>query len=110
MNFKQRFTSGGIVLLSDDGKLEGIHPRWGRVYSIGADQTEVKVDQWVLISHGRWTNGIQIEEPDGTVRTIRRVDNNDILAVSDEEVIDENMGIPLTNEQRNGAPSGYGDY
>jgi hypothetical protein len=38
------------------------------------------------------------------MQTVRRIDNNDILAVSSEPVIDENMGIPLTNEQMNGAP------
>ena len=37
----------------------------------------------VCVAHGRWTRGIEIEDADGK-RTIRRVDPDDILLVSDE--------------------------
>ena len=83
MNFRERITTGGIVLLSDNGKSDGIRPRWCQVYAIGPNQTEVKVGEWVCVAHGRWTRGSQIEDETG-VHTVRRIDNNDILLVSDE--------------------------
>lgn len=84
MNFKERVLSSGIQLLSDDGRGAGIRPRWGRVYAIGPTQNEIKVGQWVLVAHGRWTRGVTIEDPNGEV-TIRRIDPNDVLLVSDDE-------------------------
>lgn len=105
MKFAERYTTGGIFIPSDDKQIHGVHSRWGRVYAVGPEQTEIKVGQWILISHGRWTRGVNIKDADGE-HTVRRVDNNDILAVSDEEVIDETMGIPLTEAQMNGAPKG----
>jgi len=84
MNFGERKTTTGIVLRSDNGKSEGIRPRWAQVYCIGPNQTDVNVGQWILVEHGRWTRGIEIDDGDG-VKTIRRVDNNCILAVSDIE-------------------------
>jgi co-chaperonin GroES (HSP10) len=103
MQFKERVTSTGLFIPSDDKQLHGVHPRWGRVYSVGPDQKHIRVGQWVLVSHGRWTRGVDIKDADGK-HTVRRVDTDDILAISDEEILDENMGIPLTNEQMNGAP------
>ena len=90
MNFDERITAGGIVLLNDDTKSSGIRPRWAKVYAVGPEQTEVEVGQYILISHGRWTRGITVETPLGK-QTLRKVDPNDILLVSDEPVADETM-------------------
>lgn len=90
MAFDQRITSGGIILPNDDMKNSGIRPRWGKVYAIGPQQVDVQIGQYILISHGRWTRGIKIEDEDGE-KTIRRVDPNDILMVSDEPIQDETM-------------------
>lgn len=90
MNFSERVTSSGIVLRSDDGKSEGIRPRWAQVYAIGPKQSDVSVGQWILVSHGRWTNGVKIQDVDGE-KTIRRVDTKDILAVSDTKPSDETL-------------------
>jgi co-chaperonin GroES (HSP10) len=94
MNFKERVTSSGIIIQSTDGKLEGIHARWGRVYAVGHDQKDVQPGQYVLIKHGRWTRGTLIEDQEGE-KIIRRVDNLDILLVSDEPVADEALGQGL---------------
>jgi len=99
MNFDQRTTSSGIVLLSGDKKLEGIHARWARVYAVGSDQQDVRVGQWVCVKHGRWTRGLNIEDSE-SVKTIRRVDNNDILLVSDEPMEDESIGDNMGVTQR----------
>ena len=85
MNFRERFLSSGIYLLNDDGKSSGIRPRWAEVYAVGPEQTEVQVGQWICVAHGRWTRGVKIEDHSG-VHTIRKIDPNDILLVSDEAV------------------------
>jgi len=86
MEFDTRITQSGIILPNDNGTSLGIRPRWGRVYAVGPKQTEVKVGQWIMVAHGRWTRGIDIE--DGEVehkRTIRKIDPKDILLISDRE-------------------------
>ena len=83
MNFNERFTKGGIVLLGDDGKASGIRPRWGRVYAVGPNQHDVKVGDWVCVAHGRWSRGSTVETDDGNF-IIRKVDPNDILLSSSE--------------------------
>lgn len=88
MVFDQRITAGGIVLLDDNGKGTGIRPRWAEVYAVGPDQKDVAVGDWVLVAHGRWTRGIDIEDELGK-RTLRRVDPNDILLQSDEPQQDQ---------------------
>lgn len=90
MSFDVRITSAGIILPGDDTKLSGIRPRWAKVYAIGPEQKSVNVGQYVLIAHGRWTRGLKIEDSEGE-KTIRRVDPNDILLVSDTPVQDETM-------------------
>jgi co-chaperonin GroES (HSP10) len=89
MNFDERITHGGIILPSDDMKSSGIRPRWARVYALGPDFTddEIKVDKWICITHGRWTRGIDIEDETGK-KTLRRVDPDDIILISDEPVND----------------------
>jgi co-chaperonin GroES (HSP10) len=88
MTFDERFTTGGIVLLNDNGKSTGIRPRWGQVYAVGPEQHEVTVGQWVCVAHGRWTRGIEVEDETGK-QTLRRVDPKDIMLVSDEQPQDE---------------------
>ena len=90
MSFDERITHGGIVLPNDDMKSSGIRPRWGKVYAVGPEQTEIQVGQYILISHGRWTRGIKIDDGNGE-KTIRKVDNKDILLVSDNPVNDSTM-------------------
>jgi co-chaperonin GroES (HSP10) len=85
MNFGMEKTKGGILLHSDDGKSSGLHPRWAKVWAIGKEQTELKVGQWVLMMHGRWTRGIEVENEDGEIITVRVIDMEGVLLVSDEE-------------------------
>jgi len=83
MNFEERLSSGGIVLVKDNGKSSGIRPRWGRVYAVGPEQKDIRVGTWICVEHGRWTRGIDIEDENGKV-TLRRVDPKDIMLESDE--------------------------
>ena len=86
MNFSGRTLSSGIMLLADDGKTDGIRPRWAQVYAIGPDQTDVTVGQWVLIEHGRWTRGVEVEIA-GQELTLHRADPDCLLMVSDDEPV-----------------------
>jgi co-chaperonin GroES (HSP10) len=84
MNFGEQKTAGGIILKSDDGKSEGVKPRWCKVRAVGNEQSSVKVGEWVLVEHGRWTRGLEVEDDDGSIVTIRRVDENGIMMTADE--------------------------
>jgi co-chaperonin GroES (HSP10) len=93
MNFKERLTTSGIYIPSDDMKSTGIRPRWAQVYAIGPEQKDISIGQWICVAHGRWTRGVKIEEPSGNELTIRRVDNNDVLLVSDEQPQDDTLAV-----------------
>jgi len=84
MEFGEEKTTSGIIIQNLNGKSEGIKARWGRVWAVGPDQKDVNVGDWVCVAHGRWTRGVQVEEQ-GQEITIRRIDNNDILLVSEEK-------------------------
>jgi hypothetical protein len=90
MEFAGRQLQSGIVLLNDNGTTAGIRPRWGQVYAVGPDQQDVTVGQWICVAHGRWTRGHDIEDATG-VKTIRKIDPNDILLVSNEQPSDDTM-------------------
>ena len=83
MNFDAKTTAGGILLTSDNGKTEGIKPRWGRVYAIGPQQSDVNVGEWILIDHGRWTRGFTFIDADGNDIIARFVDVKDIILADD---------------------------
>lgn len=91
MEFGERFSQAGLILPNDDMKSSGIRPRWARIYAIGPDQKDLEVGQWIYIAHGRWTRGVKIEDSEG-VQIVRKVDNKDILLVSDEKVEDYTLG------------------
>lgn len=99
MTFDERISTGGIVLLNDNGKSLGIRPRWGRVYAVGPDQKDVQVGEWVCIAHGRWTRGIEIEDETGK-QTLRRVDPGDILLQSAEQPNDETFSTAIHVEAK----------
>jgi co-chaperonin GroES (HSP10) len=94
MAFDQRVTSSGIVLLNDNGTSMGIRPRWGQVYAVGPDQKDVTVGQWICVAHGRWTRGIDVEDEQGS-HTLRRIDPEDILLVSDVQPQDDTMSAAV---------------
>ncbi len=80
MEFGEQKTASGLIIASDDGKVGGIHPRWGEVIAVGNEQHDVQVGQYVLVSHGRWSRGFELNG-----ETVRTVDPNDVLGIQDEE-------------------------
>jgi hypothetical protein len=87
-----KLTRSGIIIPDDDGKERGIRPRWAQVYAVGREITDLVPGQWILISHGRWTRGVDLNTPDGKV-TLRQVDYPEaIMLVCDDD--------PLSHEHR----------
>ena len=91
MDFEEMKTASGIVIQSDDGKAHGVKPRWCRVWAIGPEQKDVKVGEWILMEHGRWTRGIKVEEA-GEEIIIRRVELKSIMLQTDERPNDFYIG------------------
>ena len=95
MDFKGHKTPGGIIVLSDDGKLGGIHPRWGEVIAVGNEQQDVDVGQYVMVAHGRWSRGFELNG-----ETVRTVDPKDVLGIQDEEPEKAMMKSTLGHQTR----------
>ena len=99
MTFDDRKLASGVILLGDDGKTDGIRPRWARVYATGPEQRDVSVGQWVLVEHGRWSRGLKIVKG-GEEIVIRRADPNAIMFVSDNEPEDINTISTAVHAER----------
>lgn len=103
MYFGDQTSSGGIIILNDDGKDRGIYPRWGQVYAKGPEnKEEYNVGDWVLIEHGRWTRGVEIYESNDQKTTIRMIDKECVLMWTSEKPSDvfiaQTLTVPAVNE------------
>ncbi len=88
----ERVTKGGIVLRDDNGKLEGVRPRWARVWQVAEDIVDVKPNDWILCEHGRWTMTIEVKDDNGEKFKFQKIDPNGILAVAAEKPNDTMIG------------------
>ena len=94
MEFGERKTKSGLVLPGDDMEERGIRPRWCKVLAVGHKQKDVKEGEWILVSHGRWTRGLDITNPNtGKSITVRLIDPKDVLLCSNEEPRDEHVAV-----------------
>jgi co-chaperonin GroES (HSP10) len=92
MDMGEQITASGIIINSDDGKAHGVKPRWARVYKIGDScELDVKVGEWILIEHGRWTRKIKIDDGD-SIKEIQKVEVSAVLAVSETRPNDAYIG------------------
>ena len=91
MDFGEQKTRGGIILQSDDGASHGVKPRWAKVYKVGSQQKDIKVGEWILVEHGRWTRGFK-QTIDGEEKTVRMIDEESILGSSDDKPDDIYFG------------------
>ena len=96
MDFGEMVTSSGLVIQSDNAKAHGIKPRWGKVYCIGPEQKDVKVGDWILIEHGRWTRAMHINDGEREIK-VHRVEVKSIMAQSDERPNDFYIGNEINN-------------
>ena len=104
----ERTTKGGIILKDDNGKLEGIRPRWGRVWQVADNITDVKVDDWILCEHGRWTMTIEIKDDNGEVFKFQKIDPEGILAVAPEKPNDTMFGESFDTSSPAHRPEDFG--
>lgn len=93
MNFDEQVTKSGILIQSDNGKGQGIKPRWGRVWAVGEDQKDVKVGEWILMEHARWTREFEHEDENGNVTKLYMADLNGMMCSSDERHTDVMIGV-----------------
>ena len=91
MEFEETTTASGIFIPSQNGKNEGIKPRWGRVWAIGPEQQDVDIGDWIYVEHGRWTRKVTIDDGEG-VKDFQKVETKSILLVADERPNDFYIG------------------
>jgi len=77
--------ASGLIIPDDNGKTHGIRPRWATVYAVGTEVDYVKPGDRVLVSHGRWTRGFQVETAHGVLQTVRMVESDAIMLVQDAD-------------------------
>jgi len=105
----ERTTKSGIILRDDNGKTEGIRPRWAKVWKVAEDITDVKPGQWILCEHGRWTMAITIKDEAGNDFKFSKIDPNGIIAVQDDEPEDIQIGDSFdTSPGANHRPEDFG--
>lgn len=79
-------TTGGIIIPDDDMTERGVRERWARIHAVGPDVVGLKAGDWVLLKHGRWTNGIDVADGNGETTRIWSVDYPDaVLVVTDSD-------------------------
>jgi co-chaperonin GroES (HSP10) len=104
----ERTTTSGIILKDDNGKLEGIRPRWGKVWQVAEDITDVKADDWILCEHGRWTMTIEIKDDNGEIFKFQKIDPEGILMVSDYRPNDLMFGESFDTSSPAHRPEDFG--
>lgn len=91
MDFDMQKTASGLFIPSDNGKSAGVRPRWAKVWAVGPEQKDIKVDEWVCVEHGRWTRTIDLEQDDGTILELRRVETAAVMMTADEKPSDVDL-------------------
>lgn len=95
MHFGEQIRKSGLILTGDDGTSRGIYPRWCKVHAIGPENTdEYTVGDWILVEHGRWTRGVDIDEGNGE-STLRMVEAESIMGWSKEPPTDTQMAAEV---------------
>jgi len=75
-------TKGGIITLDDDGEGVGVKSRFFEIHDVGSDNVvtdDVKKGDFVLVPHGRWSRGFDIDHPEG--KKLYSLDPKDILGI-----------------------------
>ena len=106
MYFGEQKTAGGLIINSDDGKVHGIYPRWGKVFSKGPrNKDDYKEGDWILIEHGRWTRGMEVEFDDEK-HELRMIEAESVLAYSNEKP----AGVVIGKEYGAETDTGFGAH
>lgn len=79
-------TAGGIIITDDNMTNGGIRPRWGKVVMVASDVEDVRVGEWILVEHGRWTMGMDyIDSDTGGKVMVWMVEPKAMLLATDED-------------------------
>lgn len=81
----EKITRGGIIIKDDDMTERGMRDRWARVFKVGPDVTDLAPGQWILVKHGRWTQGIKVESETGDTKLWLVEYPESVIAVADED-------------------------
>ena len=86
----EKTTAGGIIITEKDATEGAVRPRWFKVYSVGEEIDWIAKGKYVLVDHGRWSNGMKIDAD----LKVYLLDNKDCLMVSEKSaMIDNNIQI-----------------
>ena len=83
---EEKVTDGGIILKEKDATEAAVRPRWFKVYSVGSGIDWIKEGEYVMVAHGRWSNGLKIDEN----LKLYLIDNEECLAVNDTNPMEDN--------------------
>ncbi len=72
-------SKSGLLVADKEMTTGAIKPRWFEITSVGEKIDWCKEGDYILVDHGRWTRGVEI---DG--EKVFMVDNKDCLAISHE--------------------------
>lgn len=107
MHFGEQKTKSGLIIGNDDGSTRGIYPRWGKVHTKGpTNKDDYEVGDWILIEHGRWTRGVDMDI-EGEEVTLRMVEAESVLAYSKEKPNDYQIGAEYTDGPADIDPSSF---
>ena len=76
---EEKTTAGGIIITEKDGTENAVRPRWFKVYSVGNEIDWITKGKYVLVDHGRWSSGIQVNDD----LRLYLLDNKDCLLESE---------------------------
>jgi co-chaperonin GroES (HSP10) len=88
---EEKKTAGGIIIKDDDMGEASVRPRWFKVYSVGDDIDWLTEGKYVLVDHGRWSNGMKVNDD----LKLYLLDNKDCLATTEIDPMDDNNGIKI---------------
>lgn len=103
----ERVTSSGIIIKSEDGKDRGVRPRWAKIHLVGEGIDWVRPGQFVLVAHGRWSRQFEAEH-NGEKLKLVMLDNKEVLCVTDEDPLDEYVGVNFDTSPNSVRPEEFG--
>lgn len=83
-----RYTAAGVFIPDENRKDSGIRARWALVHYTGEGQNDVRVGEYVLVAHGRWSREFDVEHEGRQVKMVM-IDTKEMLAVYDGQEPDE---------------------
>lgn len=98
---EEKTTAGGIIITEKDGTENAVRPRWFKVYSVGNEIDWITKGKYVLVDHGRWSNGIQVNDD----LRLYLLDNKDCLLESETNPLKDGK-LQVTSKVIPKRPSG----